>query len=280
MSEVPISEQDIKPRDKQIEMTFKEVIVDRLDQAQKFAEANAFAVETENVLERNARCVDGGYAQEQVAGSFARAGADGGYVEALLKVAKDNGIELSGEKALSVVKKVIEGFGRKFQNHTDVHAEHHNHDHEGEHSEIGCGHEAKAIQFPEEYGVDPEAMQEVVDLIVDGQVDVDNTVLDREHAENAVLIVHGNKYSLYPWNAEQSEMNFIYDADVDDQVMDAVWNGVQQEISEFASVEAAEFKKASSDQTGVTVEKLATSKGKPVYHVRFNEEGVPTVTEN
>lgn len=255
---------------------FKEIIMDEhLKKAQAFAEANTFRFQEKELKKRKSRCVDGGYRADQVKDSFARPGADGGYVEALLKVAKDKGVEISGKQGVEVVKKVVESFGRGFNNHTDMHAEHDNHEAHAEHKKIGCGHEAKAVDFAEEYGVNALVMQEAIDAMV---TEVENTVLDREHTEDSVLIVHGNEYSLNPWNSDRSEMNFIYDVDVDAEVMNLIWQGITQELPALAGVKLSLFKEAADLQTGITVEKLATSKGKPTFHVRYDRFGKPTVS--
>lgn len=236
--------------------------------------------EGESNLKKTPRCVDGGYTKEQVTehgDSFARPGADGGYVEALLKVAKDNAIPLSGKEAVDIIATIVDGFGRKFYNHTDTHALHHNHDVAHGDKEIGCGHEAKAVAFASEYGVDATAMQEVINTIVSEQIPAVNTVLDREHTEDAVLVVKGSTYSIAPWNGEKTEMNFVYDADIDAEVMGEIWKQVQKD-SRFSGIDFSAFKGAADLQTGVTVEKLATSKGKPTYVVEFSESGEPTLT--
>lgn len=273
------SEQQSRPAMTEKAPDMKDIIA----RAQNHVEKNKFKVDrSKPVTKRKNRCVDGGYTPDQIKGSFARPGADGGYVEAALKVAKDLGIELSGARALQMVSSAIQSFGREFDNHTDVHSVHDNHELHGGPTKIGCGHEQGAVVFADKYGVEATAMQEVIDVLNSDHTPtpVETTVLDREHKEQAVLVVCGDEYSVMPWDAQKENMYFIYDADVDKTVMEAVWKHmVSQQDSPFAKVPFEVFEAAANLQTGVTVDRLATSKGSPTLYVRFDKEGNPTVSE-
>jgi len=206
------------------------------------------------------KCVDGRYEDDEYSGMIARAGADFGYVMAMLGYNLEQKLNLSVEQCVDIVYKSIIDLEGTFYMHTDTHA-----DPTIPYS-IGCGHASKAMsqEYALTFGLDPEQVQKALLLLKDSpERPVTLVTLQGDHAEEGVLIIKNEDYTV---NSKDDEhMYFIYDKKRDDLFLkDLVEKiGMDQLVYE-------NFQRVSTLQLGATLQALA--KGLPIFEVTIDEE--------
>ncbi|MCL4208352.1 hypothetical protein KJZ63_01815 [Patescibacteria group bacterium] len=227
------------------------------------------------------KCVDGGYQEDQEVGAMAIPGGDLGVSMALLRVG------YSPAEAFSLVKNFVVDRGGKYSWHSDTHAEpsghdeHEDHDHEHHHDKpvVGCGHCNAAISQAEQYGVKSEDVSTLLSTIRNEQDNMNLVVLDREHEEKAILVVTSSDFTVKPWDQEDNNQYFIYDANRHQQflkefVAELAKNGKNQVNGQEVTFDS--LWAASQEQTNATLGLLKSSKGKPMFTVDVSSE-IPEV---
>lgn len=205
-------------------------------------------------------CVDGGYRPDENRGAMARPGGDMGYSEALLLLKKAHPeLELTPQAAFDLVNQFAKESGRKYGWHSDQHADPEEESEHAHHSTdkpiLGCGHCARAVVRPDLYGVDPEDMKELIKIARQHVEDTDLVVLNREHAERAVLMVTGTEKTVNSWDVQGAgDQYFIYDATRDAQTIKKLIAYVKQQGYD---INPEEFEAAIQTQTNATLGLLA-----------------------
>jgi spore germination protein YaaH len=135
-------------------------------------------------------CVDGRY---QDAAKLAKPGANAGDVMVAMAALRALGVVVDHQKVIDLVVDLVGGPGA-FAFHTDTHAEH---DQKG--PGMGCGHLKQAFTEPEAYGLTHQdmdyLMQKLPKLMEQG---AQQTVLEGDHQEQAVVVVNAENYTVKP----------------------------------------------------------------------------------
>lgn len=215
-----------------------------------------------------AKCVDGGYHENEAVGEMAIPGGHLGVSMALLHLG------FTPPEAFALVDDFVEGNGGRYGWHTDRHDEwsdqQHEH-HDGKH--MGCGHCKAAIEQAEKYGLKSESVQALLDIVsqtqVGGQRNMELVVLDRNHDERGVLIVTGTEQTVKPWDEERNTQFFIYDQARHQQFLRDLVAHLQEKGRE---VSYDDLWSASNTETMATLGLLGSSKGKPMYTVNVDGE--------
>lgn len=208
------------------------------------------------------KCVDGRYSHSQSCGMIARPGGDFGYVMALMRVNREQGLGLTPQECCNAVSRVV---SREiaFCMHTDTHA-----DSSGKKTSLGCGHVAKAM-LPENevlYGVDSEALSTLVSTVKQvRKKKIQNVCLEGDHIEEGVLIVNSKKKTVIPHN--NGHMYFVYDKMRDEAFM--------RQLVQKMGIDGllyADLLKSSNEQLQATLSLLA--KGLPMYSVEIASDSI------
>jgi len=207
-------------------------------------------VDTDN---SKTKCVDGGYRAGEAEGAIAIAGGHAGVCMALVKLG------LTPKEAFSLVYDFAKSAGQVFCWHTDTH--------EGHGCVVGCGHFNASIGSSEHYGVSSEKMTELLEVMRKAQEDLgemEMIVLNRDHAEKAILVVTSTDFTVKPWDQEDNVQYFIYD-----KVRHLV---LLKKVAAFAaergiSVSAEALIAVSDEHTNTTLGLLGSSKGKQIFTV-------------
>jgi hypothetical protein len=166
----------------------------------------------ENLVPANDKqtvCADGRYNKEQSRGGTRAFGADFGITMAIATTLKDDGTYLSPEEIIERywrAKCQVVGTRVKINYHTDVH----NHGLD----KIGCGHITQATN-PEYDGLYGSiTYQEVLALYTSfsKHPEAELTVLEGNHEEKAILLVHGTSHSVHSKD-KKGRMYFVADVD-------------------------------------------------------------------
>lgn len=218
-----------------------EVIASR-EQARVFIEKNKVKADNSKAI-----CGDGRFAPEQSRGYIRMFGGDEGLLFAIEGALNKQSIEIKPTELvarLSSALKSVRGEGSIMGVHTDTHAE--------ELGGIGCGHVGKAVkgEARHEY-IAPEDVTELHDEVLAGEHE--KVVLDGEHVEQAVLLVHGKDWTINSFDKELDQMYFVVDVDrakdliqrvvpglgIDDLIPEAVEEEFECQMYETASRLAA-----------------------------------------
>ncbi|MCA9369149.1 hypothetical protein KC721_02540 [Candidatus Woesebacteria bacterium] len=199
------------------------------------------------------KCVDGGYRAGEAEGALALAGAHIGVSMALVSLG------LSPQKAFDVVYDYAKQAGQVFCWHTDTH--------EGHGCVVGCGHFNASMGAAEQYDVSAEAMNELLEIVRTAQEDRGNMemiILDRDHAEQAILVITSTDYTVKPWDQEDDVQYFIYDKVRHLELLKAV---AAFAAEKGMNVTAEALIEAADKQTNATLGLLGSSKGKQLFTV-------------
>lgn len=206
------------------------------------------------------KCVDGGYRGEEAVGAIAMPGAHLGISMALLDLG------FSPEEAFELVYKFSTKDGNPYCWHTDKHEGHHG-------VVVGCGHCNAAISQGTHYGVEGEKTRVLLEIVRKAQEEKENMeciILDREHAEEAILVVTSTDYTVKPWDQEDDVQFFIYDKvrhlDMLKALTEFLNENGKKEVTYESLVEASDM------QTNSTLGLLGSSKGKPIFTVDVSSE--------
>ncbi len=212
----------------------------------------------------HAKCVDGGYRGEEAVGAIAFPGGHLGISMALLELG------FSPDDAFNLVYQFVSKDGNPYCWHTDKHEGHHG-------VIVGCGHCNAAIGKGVHYGVVGENVQALLELARKAQNERENmelVILDREHAEQAILVVTSTDYTIKPWDQENDVQFFIYDKV---RHMDLLKKLAMFLVEQGKEVLYEDLVKASEKQTNATLGLLGSSKGKPIFTVYVSSGEEPTV---
>lgn len=210
-------------------------------------------------------CPDGRYNQEQSRGGTRAFGADFGVAMAIAATLKDNGTYLSAEEIVERYWKAkcqTVGKKTKINYHTDTH----NHGSD----KIGCAHIAKAAD-PQHNGLYGSiAYQEVQALYASfsKHPEAELTVLEGNHEEKAVLLVHGISHSVHSKD-RKGRMYFVADVDRTDRFIDKIVPFFCADFS--ASIEAEKVKQNYRRQMQTTTSLIAA--GLDQFRVTIGPDG-------
>lgn len=216
---------------------------------------------------RRAKCVDGGYRGNEAVGAIAIPGGHLGISMALLSLG------FSPQDAFKMVYDFTHQNGNPYSWHTDKHE-----GHDG--VVVGCGHCNAAIAKGKSYyDVQGEKVSELLAIVRDAQAnmgDMDCVILDREHKEEAILVITSTDYTVKPWDQDNDVQFFIYD-----KTRHLILLEQMVEFWDKAKNIKVDYKKlveACEKQTNATLGLLGSSKGKPIYTVDVSSEE-PVVEE-
>ncbi len=224
-------------------------------------------------------CVDGGYKPIEAMGELARAGADLGISMALIK------LSLSPEDAFLTVYNYRIDKKQKYGWHSDNHADpnNHAHRHHGSGPIVGCGHCNAAHEYAERYGISPESIEELLVIVKNYQANHPQHMryinLERDHAEQGVLVVQSEGISVLPWDLERQSQFFVYDATRDEVLLKQIAERACERLKvknpdTTSELAFDELKKIVKEQTNATLGLLQSSKGKPMYSVTYEQDKV------
>ncbi len=233
------------------------------------------------------KCVDGGYHADEAEGAVALPGGHVGLVMNLIAMG------YSAEEAFGMTKEFLREEGIVFGWHSDTH--------EGHSCTVGCGHWNAAMEHPEEYVAaekrEDEAelqrykteVEKLFELLTELRAkqaeaegldeeeiaeleEVECIVLTREHAEQAILVVTSEDFTVKPWDENEDKdldvQFFIYDKARHQKLLD----GLAAKLG-FDEEQKSRLMAISEQQTNATLGLLGSSKGKPIYTVDVSVEG-------
>ena len=197
-----------------------------------------------------AKCVDGGYKEDEAVGAMAIPGGHEGVSMALLSLG------FSAQESFDIVHNFLKKRNIPYCWHTDTH--------EGSDGCIvGCGHWNTAISCCDEYCVDKKEVLKLLEIIkVASEVkssEVECVVLDRDHKEKGILVVESTDYTVKPWDVKEDIQFFIYDKNRHQMFL--------RELCDENNIDFSKLKEATDKQTNLTLGLLGSSRGKPMYSV-------------
>ncbi|OGJ37543.1 MAG: hypothetical protein A2383_00780 [Candidatus Pacebacteria bacterium RIFOXYB1_FULL_39_46] len=211
-----------------------------------------------------AKCVDGGYKEMEAVGALAIPGGHLGVSMVLLKLG------YFPQEAFQLVYDFVMEKEGKYGWHTDTHEGHHG-------VKSGCGHCNAAITQEQKYNIDSKKIEALLEIIKAKQATANEQmefiILDREHQEQAILVVTGTTYTVKPWDETENHQYFIYDQ-ARHQAFLQEFAQYLQNLNHQTSYE--DLLQVSDEQTNLTLGLLASSQGKPMYSVNADNE-VPEV---
>lgn len=225
------------------------------DQAQILEEVRAHAKKMRTQADKTrAKCVDGGYREDEAVGAMAIAGAHLGVSMALLARGK------TPLEAFELVYNFVSKDGHPYCWHTDSH--------EGHGSIVGCGHCNLGITKGNFYELNGALVEELLQIVRnatnEGMKKIECITLNREHTERAVLVVTGSEYTVKPWDETANSQYFIYDKTRHEDFLQA--------FAEFSGLNYDELLAESGKQANTTLGLLGTSKGKPMIMVNVDAD--------
>lgn len=233
------------------------------------SKAEKFISNPENQVEvdhSRRRCVDGGYKPGESDGSLAIAGADLGTSMALLAMENPkSGKHFTPQEAFDTVYSFLQDHGMgPYCWHSDTHE-----GHDG--VIVGCGHCNAAInEMSEMYGVAGESVRKLLEIVRSAEagetMKTEFIKLDREHAEQGILINTGHEMTVKPWNMETDEQYFVYDAALHDEYLEM--------LAESVGLDLNVLKEIVEKQTTATLGSLVSSKGKPMIEINLDNDGI------
>lgn len=224
-------------------------------------------------------CVDGGYQPNEAMGELARAGADLGISMGLMKMG------LPPEEAFLTVYNYRVDNNQKYGWHSDTHVDpvEDGRKHHGSGPIVGCGHCNAAHEYAERYGISPESIEELLAIVKNYQADYPQHMryinLERDHAEQGILVVQSEEISVLPWDLENQSQFFVYDATRDEVLLKQIAERACERLKvknpdTTSELAFDELKKIVKEQTNATLGLLQSSKGKPMYSVTYEQDKV------
>jgi len=225
------------------------------NQAQILAEIKVHAKKMRVAVDKTrAKCVDGGYREDEAVGAMAIAGAHLGVSMVLLSLGK------TPQEAFDLVYNFVSKDGHPYCWHTDGH--------EGHGSIVGCGHCNLGITRGNLYELDGSLVEELLQIVrnatAEGNKKIECITLNREHTERAVLVVTSSDYTVKPWDETENIQYFIYDKTRHEDFLQA--------FSEFSGLNYDDLLSESGKQANTTLGLLGTSKGKPMIMVNVDAD--------
>lgn len=192
-----------------------------------------------------------------ISGRVRKFGADFGDLMAIKAALNVEGIEISSSdlvfKYLAAVKK-IRGQDSKISVHTDTNNQ--------PLAGIGCGHIGKSIVLGMQQNLSPEELQDLYEAVLASEHEI--TVLNGEHKEEAVLLIHGKDHSIK--SSDDNGMYFVVDVD---RALDFI--GKVAPLLNINGLNAQNVKDQWVSQMDKTARVLAT--GKNMFDVNFDQNG-------
>lgn len=211
------------------------------------------------------KCVDGWYRENESVWAIAFAWWDLWLSMALL------GMWYTPEEAFQLVYDFKISCGETYDRHSDTH------EWDGD-CVVWCGHCNAAIKHAEKFWLDSDAVSKLLDTVKAKQETDPDTMwlvrLDRKHKEKAILVILDKAYTVKPRDQTEDNQYFIYDQTrhhdyLGEFVKYCKWIGVD--------IDLARLIKISDKHTNATLGLLSSSKGKPLYTTKFDEQGQAVV---
>jgi len=206
-----------------------------------------------------AKCVDGGYRNNEAVGAIAIPGAHLGISMTLLS------LDFSPDESFEIVYNCSSKSNNPYCWHTD--------NHEGQDGVIiGCGHCNASMIYSEFYKIEKTKVSELLKIIKKAQKSKPNMefiILNRDHVEKGILIITSTDFTVKPWDEELGIQYFIYDK--------VNHMNLLKEIVEFAKtlgkeISFEELLEITEKQTNSTLGLLGSSKGKSIFTVDVSNE--------
>ena len=219
--------------------------------------AEAAKISTNNL----SRCVDGRYEGLEPFPAIAKPGADAGDVMVAFAALNLLKTKLSNDQVMAAVVDLAGGMSN-FRFHSDEHAEH---DELG--AGMGCGHIKQAKLDPAAYGLTQDQIEFLLEqlprLLTAG---AHQEVLKGNHAEQAVVVVNSQSYSIKPLLRDGNELKeaFVYQKTIHGQQLEKLARQLQSllesagqkfEINQVHSAVTGSFQK----QLTETLKRLASN---------------------
>ncbi len=147
------------------------------------------------------RCVDGRYNNSKNLPPLAIPGSDAGQLSLIFATANTYGFEVDKEKVFGVVVDVVGGI-KNFNFHSDHHGD-------LDIPASGCGHIKQQTLNPKAYGLEDDQMEFIKKtLLAAKKKGANETILEGDHQEGAVLQIHG-QFSVYPRFLTEAEVGKV-----------------------------------------------------------------------
>ncbi len=214
----------------------------------------AFAQSARVPTRAGRRCIDGRYPPGSAdSGRLARPGGDLGYLLAVLAANRALRLGWDVETCAARVYRAVTALDGGFFIHTDHLARSF---FSPVHDAAGCGHISASVQNPTAYGLDANETIQACDRALelarrDGALHT--TVLEEQHAEQAVLLVRGRAHSLESSLPGYGQY-FLYDSDRDREFL-----GKLAAALGFSGGDARELSRISRRQLDASLSLLAGS---------------------
>ena len=171
-------------------MSSQQVIPFSEEEAKNYSEIAKYQITPKNSF---IRCIDGRYLPNEETPAFAVPGGAAGYFMLIYAVLNDLGVNLRSSRVAEIVTELLGGVS-KICCHTD------SHDHSlYQGPAAGCGHFLLSHKDPAKYGLNEDQVKlisfEMGQLFNKGANEV---VLQGNHAEQAVLLVRSDNWSILP----------------------------------------------------------------------------------
>jgi hypothetical protein len=206
-------------------------------------------------------CGDGRFTPEQSRGYIRMFGGDEGILLAIEGALNKLSIHIKPKELVARVSAALRSV-RGEDAAMGVHTDKHNLESGG----IGCGFIAKAVEGEAKHeAVSPEDALELHTKVLEGKHE--EVVLDRRHAEQAVLLVYGRDWTINSFDEELDEMYFVVD-------MDRVKDLIKQVVPGLGRISGLTIEAVEEQfqcQTDETASRLA--EGKNIFKVEFHSTG-------
>ncbi len=213
------------------------------------------------------KCVDGGYRAGEAEGAIAIPGGHLGISMALLNLG------FSPEDSFNHVYNFTKSEGNPYCWHSDTHE-----GHDG--CVVGCGHCNAAIGAGEHYGAEGQDTQALLNIVNNAQSSeesentMEKVVLNRDHSEEAILVITSTDFTVKPWDEENDVQFFIYDKV---RHLDLLKRFAEYLHKLGLETTYEQLVAASDEQTNSTLGLLGSSKGKPMFTVDASDAEKPVV---
>lgn len=256
---------------------------------ESFVEENRYLVNKESWF--LSRCIDGRYEKEiknqkskvKNLEPLAKPGADIGDLMMVFSANNEYGLLIEEEKIFAAVLKTVGGW-RNFRFHTDEHSLNPNNQipNSKQISNFsGCGHFKQAGKDPIAYGLEENQIKLISEFLVKAKKNgAKCEVLAGEHLESAVLMIEGERWSIYPQLVSQEFPNepievFVYQKTLDDKRRRILTKNLLPYVKASFSVEEEYLyqvlSQVADNQLLETLSRLA--KDLPMYEVLFEKDG-------
>lgn len=246
-------------------------------EALDYARAARFMVPISAMTKCREGCIDG--RREGAGTEIVRPGGNPGGLMTMFAACRKLDIPVNHEQLFELyLQHVIGGDIKNFGFHTDKSYQ------DGEPG-MGCGHLRLARETPEKYGLQPVDMQYLFRLLGEAiQNGATQEVLSGSHEEQAILIVHSNRWGIeanIQNGAETATQVFVYHSTFDGMRLINIGNVIWEFLRPnniTPKIIGSTIREKAAMQLGVTAKSLAGELN--TYHVRMrDEDGEPEIIE-